>query len=272
MSLSDGIAVVDNHNRLAFINSAAEKILGQSNDDVAGSELGDFLDMKVLPDLTEEEHDSHEMEIEIDGKEKTFELRLSRLSNAQKEPLGWLIVFRDISDRKKLENELRCLATTDSLTGVYNRRHFIYRGMDEVKRCLRYHKHMSVLMLDIDHFKRINDEFGHHTGDLVLQAFTRVCTGILRNFDTFGRLGGEEFAVIMPETDIQKAAIVAERLRRTIMEMQVAAEDQTVKLTVSIGIAPLDNRHQDMESIMKSADRALYRAKNSGRNRVAQVV
>lgn len=272
MSLPDGIMVIDNHDRLAFINPAAETILGQSNDDVVGSELCNFIDRKILPDQTEQEHVTHEMEIAIKGKDKTFDLRFSRLSSTQKEHLGWLIVWRDISQRKTLENELRCLASTDSLTGAYNRRHFINKGRDEVERCLRYGKSMSVLMLDIDHFKKINDEFGHDVGDLTLQAFTRICKGGLRNFDTFGRLGGEEFAVLMPETDIHQAISIAERLRKAIMEMQVLAGKQAVTMTASIGIASLDDHNQDIESILKSADQALYQAKNSGRNRVAQAV
>ncbi len=266
-SLSDGIMVFDNQDRVAFINPAAEKILGRSNDDVVGKRITRFVDNDLLPEQTEKGASS-EMTFPVMGEECTFDLRVNRLAGAQGEPLGWLLVWRDITERKRLEDNLRYLAATDPLTGVYNRRHFMKIGTDEVARCRRYQKPMSLLMLDIDHFKMINDKYGHDVGDLVLQAVTSACRQTLRDIDTFGRIGGEEFAVIMPETDIQQAVTGAQRLRKAVMELKVQCFETRVNVTVSIGAACLTEQDQAIELILKKADQALYQAKNSGRNRV----
>jgi len=266
-SLTDGIMVFDNRNRLAFINPEAEKILGHSNNDVVGKKILRFVDEDLLPNQTEQEAGS-EIKFPVNGKERIFDLRSNRLINAHGEPLGWLLVWRDITKRKKLEDNLRYLATTDPLTGAYNRRRLIRAGLDEVARSLRFQKSMCVLMVDIDHFKKINDEYGHDFGDLALKAVTQVCKQTIRNIDTFGRLGGEEFAVIMPETTIQQAVTGAERLRKAIMALRIQSAAIRVTVTVSIGVACLNDQDQTIELILKKADQALYDAKNTGRNRV----
>lgn len=267
-SLPDGIMVIDNHNRLAFMNSSAEKIVGMSNDEAAGTDITDFLNHDIAPEQSDVDTVSDEMTISIEGDEKTFDLQSSRLFTAQKEYLGRLIVYRDITKRKQLENELRNMAMVDPLTGAYNRRHFITKGVEEVERSKRYHNALSVLMVDIDHFKRINDQYGHDVGDLALKEVTRVCLRSVRNVDTLGRLGGEEFAVIMPQSDMEQAITAAERICQTVREMTINAAGQCVELTVSIGVAALNRSDNRIELILKSADQALYHAKNSGRDRV----
>ena len=267
-SLPDGIMVIDNHNRLAFMNSAAEKIVGMSNDEAVGTDITGILNQDIAPEQTDADTVSDEMTIFIEGDEKTFDLQSSRLFTAQKEYLGRLIVYRDITRRKKLENELRDMAMVDPLTGAYNRRHFVAKGVEEVERSRRYHNDLSVLMMDIDHFKRINDQYGHDVGDLVLKEMTQVCLCSVRNVDTLGRLGGEEFGVIMPQIGMAQAITAAKRICQTVREMTVDAAGQCVELTVSIGVATFNRSDNRIESILKSADRALYHAKNSGRNRV----
>jgi len=126
-------------------------------------------------------------------------------------------------------------------------------------------------MLDLDHFKRINDTFGHHVGDMVLQAAVRVCRTILRATDIFGRVGGEEFAAILVETDSNEAAAVAERLRAGLAALTVNSEQGPVRFTVSIGLASLEKEDASFEAVLRRADRALYQAKEAGRNRVARL-
>ncbi len=169
--------------------------------------------------------------------------------------------------------DMRRLASTDVLTNIANRRHLLDIGIDETERAARYAHAMSVMMLDIDRFKTINDTWGHPTGDRVIREVADVMNTIVRSMDTCGRLGGEEFAVILPETDAAGALVIAERLRVAIEQSEAARADNgtVVRFTVSIGIASLVPRVDSFESILQRADRALYRAKEGGRNRVVAI-
>jgi diguanylate cyclase (GGDEF)-like protein/PAS domain S-box-containing protein len=180
-----------------------------------------------------------------------------------------LIAVNDISDRKRLENELRRRATTDMLTGIANRAHFIEQAEREFARARRYGRPMAVLLLDVDHFKQVNDRHGHRVGDEALKSIAYHLMATLRLTDIAGRHGGEEFAALLPETDEDGALIVAERLRRRIAESPVTPEEGLViTLSVSIGVATLLPDDPDLDAAIARADIALYAAKNHGRNRV----
>jgi len=174
----------------------------------------------------------------------------------------------DITDRKMLENQLRILATTDPLTGAYNRRTFFELGSAEFTRSLRYKHGLSVLMLDIDHFKLVNDSYGHNVGDITLSTLVANCMGVLRSIDVLGRIGGEEFSVILPHTSGQEAMLVAERLRQVIEKNVMETDNAVFFITVSIGVAEIKQDDLTIDDILRRADRALYAAKNQGRNRV----
>ena len=174
---------------------------------------------------------------------------------------------QEIARRKELEDELRQLANTDALTGAANRRHFLEICDKELQRARRYGRPMALLMMDIDHFKRINDSHGHAFGDEVLKRLVETCQADLRGQDVLGRLGGEEFAVVMPECTLEAAESVAERLRRTLAAVAVPAAGGSVDFTVSIGVvdwAP----ERSLEATLERADKAMYAAKSAGRNRV----
>ncbi|QRY78520.1 GGDEF domain-containing protein [Pseudomonas sp. PDNC002] len=174
----------------------------------------------------------------------------------------------DINQRKAMEQELRLLATTDPLTGLQNRHAFVKRGVALLKSAERYNRQCAALMLDIDFFKPINDTHGHAFGDAVLQAVARELTHGLREIDLLGRLGGEEFAAILPETDLQQALQVAERVRNSVQALSFTCDDGSrVGLTLSIGVAERHASEIRLEDLLARADRALYRAKAGGRNR-----
>jgi len=179
-----------------------------------------------------------------------------------------LQIMRDISERKRLEDELKMLATLDSLTSVNNRRHFLELAEQELKRSRRYHKNLALLLIDVDYFKSVNDTYGHAAGDDALRALADKCLVTLRSTDLFGRLGGEEFAAILVETDAEAAQATANRLRQAVAEMAVHSQGETIRFTVSIGVALLDGQDITLDRLMKRADIALYEAKRSGRNRV----
>lgn len=184
------------------------------------------------------------------------------------EPITVLGVTRDVTERKKVEQKLELLARTDSLTGLANRRHFMEVAEQELSRTLRYGGELSALMLDIDHFKSVNDTYGHHTGDLVIQKLGDIFRATLRDIDCVGRIGGEEFAVILPQTGAPQAAEAAERLRLAVTTARVPLEKGLpLRFSVSIGVATL-REPCNLDTLLGSSDTALYTAKHNGRNRV----
>mgnify|MGYP000104786788 FL=1 len=166
-----------------------------------------------------------------------------------------------------MEEELTKLATTDPLTGVANRRFFAERMESELVRFKRFGNPASFLMLDIDFFKKINDSYGHAIGDVALKEFARIARESLRKTDLVGRLGGEEFGILLTETDIDGAMIFAERLRYKIANNIVYTDVANITFTVSIGISEYSLSDEEVEGIIARADEALYEAKNTGRNK-----
>ena len=176
-------------------------------------------------------------------------------------------------ENARLFSEMEKLAVTDNLTGINNRRQLFLLAQAALDRAIRYKHDLSIIMIDIDHFKEINDEYGHPVGDEILSSFTRLCTQNLRIVDIIGRYGGEEFLIIMPETDYQNAFDAAQRLLKQIEKMKIKIEDQTVHITASMGIVSLgkderETRGMTLDFLIHKADDALYRAKDAGRNQV----
>jgi diguanylate cyclase (GGDEF)-like protein len=165
------------------------------------------------------------------------------------------------------ERQLFRIATTDALTGIYNRRHFMTLLGREQERALRYGNTFSLLLLDIDHFKRINDTYGHPVGDEAIKAMAGAASAHLRPTDIIGRFGGEEFVVLLPQTDDAGALIAAERIREAVGRVSLLAGEQAVRFTVSIGAASFARR-AGLDQLVECADQALYAAKTGGRNRV----
>jgi diguanylate cyclase (GGDEF)-like protein/PAS domain S-box-containing protein len=180
-----------------------------------------------------------------------------------------VVVSRDITDQKRLEAELREMAATDMLTGLPNRRHFLAQLEQEMARVSRVSEHhASVLMIDVDHFKQVNDSFGHSTGDHALRHLASLMKQSLRKIDTPGRLGGEEFAAILPGASLASAQIFAERLRKKIAASPMPHAGKAIPLTVSIGVTEIKPDDSSADDTLARADRAQYQAKQSGRNRV----
>jgi diguanylate cyclase (GGDEF) domain len=164
---------------------------------------------------------------------------------------------------------LEKLAAQDSLTGAYNRRHFRILAKQAVSQARRQDRPVAVLMLDLDHFKAINDTHGHAIGDDTLKTLVAVCRGALREGDILGRYGGEEFCILLPETELGTAVTVAERLRQAVEEAVMEGADISFGITASIGVAAWDDDDSGIDQALNRADQALYQAKKAGRNRVA---
>lgn len=179
---------------------------------------------------------------------------------------GQVAIALDNARRVKV---MELQAVTDELTGLYNRRAFDGMGGKEVERARRYERPLSLILFDIDHFKNVNDTYGHPVGDHVLQVLTRLVTRTTRSTDIVCRFGGEEFLVLMPEAGLEEGRAMAERLRQEISRMTIITAGDTLSLTVSLGVAELLPEDENLESLIARTDRAMYRAKAAGRNQVS---
>lgn len=287
VELRDPIVVLDARGRIVDVNRAAERILGlQPYGDVP-------LALGTMWASSRGRHERYAtITLPVAGggpeEERTFEVTITPLGRS--EAVGrTALVFRDVTQRERMEHDLRKTtealqqaneelqrrANTDGLTGLANRRHFMEELARELERAERYQRPLSVLLLDMDHFKKVNDTYGHQAGDDVLRAAAEALRSICRDVDLPARLGGEELSVLLPETDVAGATRVAERLRERIERVRHEAPDGgTFQVTASIGVSSVANdmfTDTDLtpDALLHRADQALYEAKQGGRNRVA---
>jgi len=204
-----------------------------------------------------------------DGGFRWVEVSEGPVLDASGKVIGIEGIVHDVTDRKMMEEKLLLLATTDGLTNLYNRIHFNELLENEVKRATRYTTPLSILMLDIDNFKKVNDTYGHQAGDAYLVALASLMRDLSRAADTCARYGGEEFIIILPQTTAENAMDFAARLRQKVEELTVQYNNQVIQCTVSIGINSLSLREEkETEELLRGVDSALYAAKERGRNSV----
>ena len=184
--------------------------------------------------------------------------------------MGAVVSHMNITDRKLVEMDYARLASIDPLTDLPNRRFFEQQAKIELERIRRFGGTMSVLMLDLDKFKLINDTYGHPVGDAVLKKVAARCGAFFRASDLFARIGGEEFVALLPGTDEESAALLAEKLRSMIENLRIKTDVGTLRVTTSIGVAAVFPKDRLINTALNHADKALYVAKNAGRNQVAQ--
>ena len=275
MSLPDG--------RYEYVSPASIQLTGHTPEEICSGRV--HLSNMIHPESEEyfkkqwsllllgEIPDTYEYKIiHKDGSARWLFQKNVAVRNANDSPIAIEAIVSDITERKLLEEELRLQATTDGLTGIFNRRHFLTRTEEELQRIGRYGGKCTLLMVDIDHFKRVNDRLGHAAGDVVLQHVALLCRKATRTTDLLGRVGGEEFAILLLEAGGLEAKLVAERLRQSIENNLFETEEGAqVSLQVSIGVAEYQIRKDSLSDLMIRADKALYRAKNEGRNRVAEL-
>jgi diguanylate cyclase (GGDEF)-like protein len=178
----------------------------------------------------------------------------------------------EIAKRRIAQEKLRQLAITDGLTGVFNYRYFMELGRREFERVKRYGRRLSLIIADIDHFKKTNDTYGHAVGDGALRVVAQICQRTVRNVDILARIGGEEFAVLLPETALEKAWLVAERLRLSVSRAVMRTKAGELRLTASLGVGAVEQETKDFEDLLRSVDSALYAAKRNGRDRVEMTI
>lgn len=260
--------------RIVFVNTRFAELIGLPREKLIGSRARDYyLDshqrLRVLERLRGGGGVTN-MEVQFKRADGSPFWTLFTVNQAviQGVPVNLAWIY-DYTERRSMEEALRDMASRDPLTGIYNRRSFMELARSQLARAHRFHEPLSVFVLDVDHFKRINDTFGHATGDDALRMVAAGCQAILREYDLLGRLGGEEFVVVLPGATADESRVVAERVRRHLARMPIEAPDGTFRLTASIGIAGLEGATDTLERAIHRADLALYRAKHLGRNRVA---
>lgn len=267
----EGIAITSQGTFLD-VNGQLAKILGYEQHEIIGQPMSRFIapedQAKVMANISKgiESNIEHEM-LRKDGTRVLIEAHGQTIVQGGI-PMR-LTAIRDITERKLFETELKRQAHIDHLTGVSNRGYFMDQAELELSRASRYDNPLSLYMLDIDFFKKVNDSHGHKVGDLVLVKLAEVCRQTLREVDIIGRVGGEEFVILLPETDIVEATEVAERLRESIAKLKVPLEGGLpLHFTVSIGVTSLASKDDNLDVLLNQADKALYEAKETGRNKV----
>lgn len=274
-----GMALVSLEGQFIKVNQALCRMVGYNADELLQKSFQNIthpddleIDMAFVRQLLEGSLLSYQIEkryFHKDGRIIWVFLTGSVVHDAYNRIKYFIAQIIDITERKSLQRKLEEQAHQDYLTGLNNRRYFLEQGEMEFVRARRFKTPMAVLMLDIDYFKRVNDSYGHKAGDLVLQELAEILSQTLRTIDIVSRMGGEEFAILLPQTDRADAEQIAERVR-LLVEMTPKKLDsgELVHYTISIGLATMDESDTVIDSIINRADKALYKAKNSGRNKV----
>jgi len=265
----EAILVLDEVGRVSLANPAAEHLFARRGHTLAGRSVDE-----VLSNVTGRLSEAAAASVHLRGEgwghrgELLFPAEFSLAPMLVRNGRAFLVVAQDVTERRRAEEELRRLAVTDPLTGLSNRRRFEEEGTAELLRLKRYDVPSSLLMIDIDYFKKINDTHGHAGGDRVLTALSELCRNTLRSTDVAARLGGEEFGVLLSVTPLGGAIEIGERLRVLLGGLVVEGPDGPISFTVSVGVTTFRPDDQALDAVVRRADQALYRAKEGGRNRV----
>jgi diguanylate cyclase (GGDEF)-like protein/PAS domain S-box-containing protein len=303
-SIGDGVIAVDIDSRITFLNPVAADLTGWMQEEAIGQPISNVFQIineknrqpaedivgRSLRDRHVVTLANNSVLITKDNREISVENSAAPIVDAAGNLLGVVLVFHDVTEKRRADETLRrtkdlleianrelqqslereqLLARTDGLTGLYNTRHFFELANRELGAALRYRHPLAILMFDADGFKQINDIAGHKAGDNVLMQIAQTTSTHMRAVDVLARYGGDEFVILLPQTNAQQALQIAERIRESIAAVRLETEKGTLTVTLSIGIAEAfsDTRDENIETIIQHADKALYMAKAKGRNR-----
>lgn len=263
---------------IVYVNEAFVKISGYSREEVIGKTprilQGEGTDKQTRKKVRSALEQQQSVRVTIKNYSKTgqeywLDLSILPLKNAQGDVTHFVAIQRDFTQHKRSQQHLEVLSNQDSLTNLYNPRGFYRLSKQEFSRFKREGRIYSVLMIDLDYFKRINDNYGHAIGDLALQHFAALCQNNIRLHDVLGRVGGEEFCIILPLEKKQAAFVFAEKLRSLLEHAPLVVGAENINLTVSIGVGEVNVNDEDHKGVIQRADTALFLAKSDGRNCIA---
>jgi len=273
-----GMALVAPNGKWLMVNQALCSLFGLTENELLASSFQNIThpddlisDLEHIHDLLSGKMNSYQKEkryIHNNGDIIHALLSVSLVRDESDKPLFLISQIQDITEQKKLENELLKQAKQDPLTGLCNRRCFLEQATREIARIGRYNEPATLLMLDIDHFKKINDTYGHAVGDEALRVMVETCAEVLRPYDIFSRIGGEEFAILLVKANLKVGQYVSERLREAVEKITIPHKIGPLQFTISIGGIAFIGNEPAITYLMEQADSALYEAKSSGRNRV----
>jgi diguanylate cyclase (GGDEF)-like protein/PAS domain S-box-containing protein len=303
-SIGDGVIAVDVDSRITFLNPVASELTGWAQEEAIGQSISSVF--QIINAKTRQPGEDivgrsfrercvitladNMVLITKDGREISIEESAAPILDMAGNLQGVVLVFRDVTEKRRAEETLRhikdlleianrelqqslereqMLARTDGLTGLYNARHFFELANRELSAAIRYQHPLAILMFDVDGFKQVNDDAGHLTGDKVLMSIARTTSTHMRTVDVFARYGGDEFIILLPQTNAQQALQIAERIRESAAALKLETEKGIITITLSIGVAEAfsDAQDENIETIIQHADKALYIAKTNGRNR-----
>jgi len=265
----DGVVVLDDEHRIVDFNPSAARMLPELGRFSIGRECSRVFETRDRLVAAISGESDADIEAEADGSPRHYNVRTVELFGRSQETIGYMVFLSDITERVEAMQQLEVKASVDDLTGVFNRQHFFDRCQYEFDRAARQGEPLAFVILDIDFFKDINDQYGHQMGDTVLRGVAEACRGSIRSIDLLGRYGGEEFVFLLPKTGIREALVVAERLRGAIEMVEVRSDVHRIRVTASFGVATAVPREGDtLYELIRRADQGLYRAKAEGRNRV----
>lgn len=262
---------------IVYVNPAFERLMGYRAEEVMGQNpkilQGPDTDDKTRYKLRQAMRAGRSIRTQIlnydkFGNELWLDINMVPLFDEEGELAYYAAIERDLTEYKRLQSHLENMANTDSLTGLPNRQAFMHRAEKEFSRARRYARPLTAVMIDVDHFKRINDQYGHAVGDVVLRQVTTICQCSLRGSDLLGRIGGEEFVLLLPDTPQANAIYVAERMREQLARTPIEVENLVLTVTASFGVASLVDSDFSFNNILERADIAMYHAKHDGRNKV----
>jgi len=273
------VFVKDLNKKYLYANQLTEELFKDSFDSIIGLKDDELFDIYYTSDIKRNDDNvlkfgAHIEETEIGTIKATGENRVylsvkKPIYNINNEIVGLYGVSTDITEQHRLQQKLKTQATTDYLTGLYNRRFFFDLTEKSFSESIRHKRPLSMIMIDIDFFKKINDQYGHPIGDIIIKFVATKGGSLLRKEDAIARVGGEEFAILLPSTDLDAAQLIAEKIRVSIDTSSIEGEwDGLIEPKISVGVSTITPEDKEFYALYNRADKALYLAKKGGRNRV----
>jgi len=265
-SINEAFVLIDKEKRFIHANDAAEKLLSPLISMKKGSMIETIEGWPFM--LTPDENNEIVSPVRFNTEESSYyNANISPLLRDEDTLQGYIIIIQDITESVVLTKKLEEIAYTDSLTEIMNRRHFLNLALTQFERVVRKNNEAFVILIDVDHFKEINDTYGHLIGDKVLKCLADRIKSIIRPYDLFGRYGGEEFIMFIYDIDHENTVVFAERIRTVINGCPMEFDDVSLTVAASLGVAPV-LAGGSLEEVIRFADEALYKAKRGGRDRV----